>query len=105
MSQNLFFILLLALLLVAGFLIGRRSLKNSGLEKAWRARRESKERAKERIMELFSEKDKITNDDVQKLLESSHATATNYLDELQKDGKIVQNGDIGRGVFYNQINN
>mgnify|MGYP001559050988 FL=1 len=56
-------------------------------------------------MELFSEKDKITNDDVQKLLESSHATATNYLDELQKDGKIVQNGDIGRGVFYNQINN
>ena len=43
---------------------------------------------------------RIANNDVQILLGVSDATATNYLDELEKEGKIKQHGEIGRGVFY-----
>ena|SRR3989344_5597145 len=42
----------------------------------------------ERIMSLFLKQSSITNDDVQKLLYVSDATATRYLDQLEKEGKI-----------------
>ncbi len=56
--------------------------------------------AEERIMSLFSGQAKITNNDVEKELGVADATAERYLAELEKDGKIVQNGEAGRGVFY-----
>ncbi|MDP3996105.1 MAG: FaeA/PapI family transcriptional regulator [bacterium] len=59
-----------------------------------------KEDRKERIMRLFSEKSEIQNDDVEKLLGVSDATATNYLSELEAEGKVEQVGERGRGVFY-----
>ena len=43
---------------------------------------------------------KKTNDDVEKALEVSDATATRYLDKLEKEGKIVQVGREGRFVKY-----
>lgn len=43
---------------------------------------------------------KITNNDVEKMLGVSDATATNYLEELEQEGKIVQQGKTGRSVFY-----
>ena len=105
MSQALFFVLLLALLLVAGFFIGRYSQKNSGgLERAHQAKREQKEKAKTQIMALFERQEKITNDQVQELLSVSDATATNYLDELEKEGKIRQNGSTGKWVYYSRFN-
>lgn len=53
-----------------------------------------------KIMELLTKKGKITNDDVQKLLRVSDATATRYLSELEKQGKISQTGKTGRSVTY-----
>jgi Fic family protein len=43
---------------------------------------------------------KIQNNDVEKLVGVSNATAERYLDELEKEGKLTQHGDIGQGVFY-----
>jgi len=42
----------------------------------------------------------ITNNDVEKLLGVSNATAERYLNELEGQGKIVQVGKTGQGVYY-----
>lgn len=44
--------------------------------------------------------EQITNDYIQKELGCSDATATRYLDELEKEGVIKQVGDTGQGVYY-----
>lgn len=44
--------------------------------------------------------DGLTNDEVQKILRVSDATATRYLDELEKEGRIKQVGKTGSGVKY-----
>jgi hypothetical protein len=59
-----------------------------------------KEEAKDKLREAIVSRGRIANNDVQILLGVSDATATNYLDELEKEGKIKQHGEIGRGVFY-----
>ncbi|MFH1956738.1 MAG: DUF977 family protein [Patescibacteria group bacterium] len=55
---------------------------------------------KEKILEYFRNNEKIANNDVEKLLGVSDATAERYLDELEKEGKLTQRGKIGQGVFY-----
>jgi len=55
---------------------------------------------KKKIMEFVQEHGKIQNNDVEKLSEVSNATAERYLNDLEKDGKLIQHGDIGQGVFY-----
>ncbi|OQA53173.1 MAG: hypothetical protein BWY43_00100 [candidate division WS2 bacterium ADurb.Bin280] len=49
---------------------------------------------------LFEREEKVTNDDVEKSLGVSDSTATRYLDQLEKDGFIVQIGEEGRSVYY-----
>ena len=51
-------------------------------------------------MELFENKEKITNNDVEKHLNTSDATAERYLNELEKEGKIKQIGKTGKSVYY-----
>lgn len=50
-----------------------------------------------------AEERKISNDDIQKLLGVSDATATRYLDALEKEGLIRQVGGEGRGVYYEKL--
>ena len=57
----------------------------------------------DRIMNMFLSQTKITNDEVEKLFHVSDSTATRYLDELQKQGKIRQLGITGKAVFYEKI--
>jgi len=59
-----------------------------------------KEKAKRKLLESITSRGRIANNDVQILLGVSDATATNYLEELEKEGKIKQRGKTGRGVFY-----
>jgi hypothetical protein len=56
-----------------------------------------------KIMPLFVKKNSITNDDVEKLLHVSDATATRYLSELEKQGKITQTGKTGHAVTYTKV--
>ena len=55
---------------------------------------------KKKIKEFLQENEKIQNNDVEKLVGVSHATAERYLDELEKEGRITQHGKIGQSVFY-----
>ena len=57
----------------------------------------------DRVMSLFLKQSKITNDEVEKFLHVSDATATRYLSELEKEGKIKQNGKTGHMVSYSKI--
>lgn len=51
-------------------------------------------------MELVTERGEIRNNDVEKTLGVSDASAERYLNELEREGKLVQKGDSGRVVFY-----
>ncbi|MFA6256683.1 MAG: hypothetical protein WC646_00015 [Candidatus Paceibacterota bacterium] len=62
-----------------------------------------KKKKLEKIMTLFLKKQKITNDEVEKFLHVSDATATRYLSGLEKQGKVKQIGKTGKGVSYSRI--
>ena len=57
----------------------------------------------EKIMTELNKKTKITNDEIEKLLHVSDATATRYLSALERQGKIKQVGKTGTGVVYFRI--
>ena len=65
-----------------------------------RAARGRKKTRKEKVIEFARDRRNITNDDVQNLLKVSDATATRYLEEMEKDGIIQQKGKTGKGVYY-----
>jgi len=54
----------------------------------------------DKILAEMATNGKITNDEVEKLLHVSDATATRYLSLLEKQGKIRQVGKTGKGVVY-----
>lgn len=59
-----------------------------------------KENGKAKILEEIGKNGKLANNDVENLLGVSDATATRYLDELEKEGKLRQVGETGRGAHY-----
>jgi predicted HTH transcriptional regulator len=61
------------------------------------------EKRKSRILAQAQSKGQITNDDVEELFCISDATARNYLNELEVEGKLTQVGDTGRGVYYKPV--
>jgi len=61
--------------------------------------REQKENQK-KVREYFKTQSRATNDDIQRILGVSDATATRYLEALEKEGLIRQVGGKGRGVYY-----
>jgi predicted HTH transcriptional regulator len=61
---------------------------------------ERKEQNKKKILAYVQENGKIQNNDVEKLVGVSNATAERYLNELENEGKLTQNGTIGQNVFY-----
>lgn len=80
-------LIFLALGLIVGYWWGRYMVQSS-------------DPRKDKVLALFMHGSDITNDDVQKALGVSDATATRYLDELEKSGEIVQVGSTGAGVSY-----
>src|SRR3989338_8022790 len=73
------------------------------LVKARVAIQDRKRKKRDKIMVALNTKNKITNDDVEKLLHVSDATATRYLSALEKENKIKQVGRTGHGVVYSKI--
>ncbi len=63
---------------------------------------EKKKEGIDKVLKFLQEKDggQVTNNDVEKLLGVSDATATRYLSELERNGKITQIGTTGKGVYY-----
>lgn len=73
------------------------------LTKARNAIQFRKRKKLDKIMSLFLQQSKITNDEVEKFLHVSDATATRYLSTLEREGKIKQSGKTGKGVSYSRI--
>jgi hypothetical protein len=73
------------------------------LNKARVAIQDRKRKKRDRIMQALNSKHKITNDEVEKLLHISDASATRYLSALEKEGKIKQVGRTGAGVAYTKV--
>lgn len=64
------------------------------------------ERKRKKLDKIVAEATKrglITNDQVEKLLRVSDATATRYLSQLEKEGKLHQEGKTGPGVKYTKM--
>jgi len=62
-----------------------------------------KEENLQKIRELFNARERLANNDIENLLAVSDATATRYLDELEKEGYIRQVGKTGRFVYYERV--
>ncbi len=80
--------------------------KNKALELLAKAKLtiQSRKRKKlDKIMTLFLKKSKITNDEVEKFLHVSDATAERYLNILEEENKIKQVGKTGHAVSYTKI--
>ena len=54
----------------------------------------------DKILEAVTKHGSTTNDQVEKLLHVSDATATRYLTQLEKEGKLKQEGKTGKSVKY-----
>ena len=76
---------------------------HENLTKAQLTIQEKKRKKLEKIIEALNTKGKITNDEVEKLLHVSDATATRYLSILEKEGKVKQSGRTGHNVSYSRI--
>jgi len=59
-----------------------------------------KKRNTEKLKNFIRDKEKVTNNDIEKFLNVSNATAERYLDELEKEGLLEQVGETGQNVYY-----
>ena len=80
-----------------------KSLARELLVKARNMIQFRKRKKLDKIMALFAKQTKITNDEVEKFMHVSDATATRYLNTLEKENKIKQTGKTGKSVFYYKI--
>jgi ribosomal protein S25 len=71
--------------------------------KAQQAIQFRKRKKLDRVMSLFAKRTNITNNHVGELLHVSDATATRYLEILEKENKIKQVGKTGKDVSYTKI--
>jgi len=71
----------------------------SACAKATAGRRENLEKTRR----MFEGQERVANNDVEKALGVSDATATRYLDELEKQGFIRQTGKTGKYVYYEKV--
>ena len=62
-----------------------------------------KEKNLERVRQYIAGKEKVTNAEIQKLLNISNATVARYFNDLEKEGVIRQMGDAGQNVYYDVI--
>ena len=63
-------------------------------------KKKNMERNLRRVRDLIKQNIEVTNNDVEKALSVSNATASNYLEELEKRGEVIQSAKTGRAVVY-----
>ena len=82
------------------FVLGKQAVGPQEKQAVKTSDKSKKGKAKQKILDLLQQQGRVTNNDVENLIGVSDATATNYLDELEEEGLIVQQGKTGRSVFY-----
>lgn len=91
---------LLAVVALAGVALGMYIARGKANTGFIAKQMEQKAVNKQKILVFVQEHGKIQNNDVEKFVGVSNATAERYLDELEKEGKLIQHGVIGQSVFY-----
>ena len=90
--------LFIVTILIIGIAIGVYFTKQKNITVSEQSKK--KDENKEKILEFLHENEKVVNNDIEKFLGVSDATATRYLDELEKENKIEQIGKTGHSVYY-----
>lgn len=94
--MNYLILILVALAGIAlGMYIARRNTNGLIAEQS-----AQKAENKQKILAFILANGKTQNHEVEGLLGVSRATVERYLDELEKEDKLIQHGVIGKGVFY-----
>lgn len=86
--------------LIIGFLVGKYLSNRTSILDINSKRQKAKEDSLNKIMGLFGHFEEISNDQVEKMLKVTDTTATNYLNELEDQGRIERIGSGGRFVRY-----
>ncbi len=89
--------------IITGTYFGRRRRSFDKAQGEERENMEEKRENLEKVRRIFDGQGRVANDDVEKLLGVSDATATRYLDDLEKEGLIRQVGETGKHVYYEKI--
>jgi putative peptidoglycan lipid II flippase len=77
--------------------------ETNGISEFMEAQAGIKRENKQKIVDFLQGKEKITNNDVEKLLLVSNATAERYLNQLEQEGVLKQIGNTGKYVYYKKI--
>jgi len=102
MGQILLFIIA-AVVLVVGFvlLVSRKARKTAvGVCATALDRTVRKNSNKEKALAFLREKGEVGNEEIREYLGVSRQSVARYMTELEREGKVEQVGDIGRGVVY-----
>lgn len=104
MDFILLVIIAVAIIAALAYLWGRRGRgpagsQFDGLAAYNESRHNHKEQDKQKILDYLQTHPKVANHDIQKLLNIPDATATRYLQELEQEGKITQEG-TDKGAKY-----
>jgi predicted HTH transcriptional regulator len=91
-------LILLALLILAILVIVYLIRRQTNPSRTWQTQK--KQGNEEKVLAFLHDNESATNNDIEKLLQVSDATATRYLSELKQEGKIEQLGITGRSVKY-----
>jgi len=87
--------LILIIVAVAGIALGAHfARQRGGGLLAGQAKKKAKN--KEKILEFLRENEKVANNDIEKLLGVSDATATRYMNELEKQKKVILYSKISK---------
>jgi|AP45_3_1055517.scaffolds.fasta_scaffold34435_1 Fic family protein len=82
--------------IVVGYYFAVRRKTRDAVDK----RSVEKEENLRKVREYAAGREEVTNNEIEKLLNISDATATRYLDELEREGVLKQIGRTGRFVRY-----
>ncbi|MBL7045397.1 MAG: winged helix-turn-helix domain-containing protein [Parcubacteria group bacterium] len=95
--SNLTLIIIAVVGISLGYYLANRSKGVVGVSSK---RSKEKQENKQKILDYLYENGRVTNNNVEKLTGVTHSSVERYLDELEKEGKITQHGNVGTDVFY-----
>ena len=94
-------ILIILGIVIIALLLHRRSRERvAGICVAALDQTVQKNANKEKVLKFIREKGKTSNEEIREHLEVSRRSVVRYMDALEREGKVEQVGDIGRGVIY-----
>lgn len=92
-------ILILAIAVIVLVVLLRRA-RVAALSSPNAAEIEAKQEHLDRALAYIREQGEVANDDIERLLGVSDATASRYLSQLKSQGRLIQIGTTGKSVRY-----